>query len=96
MGPWKIWKSGFDRWESATAEYLDQALQSPAFLGPTGTLLKAVMQSKSATNKAMARGWNKLGLMSREDQDKALHRINQLESLVMDLREEIEDLREKQ
>lgn len=96
MRPWKIWKSGFDRWESTTAEYLDKALQSPAFLAPTGTLLKAVMQSKSTANKAMARGWNAIGLTSREDQDKALHRINQLESLVMDLQEEIEDLREDQ
>jgi hypothetical protein len=95
MKPWKIWKSGFDRWESTTAEFLDKALQSPALLGPTGKLLKAVMQSKSAANSALASGWNALGLTSRADQDKALHRINQLESLIFDLQEEIEVLREK-
>jgi hypothetical protein len=54
------------------------------------------MQSKSTANKAMARGWNAIGLTSRDDQDRALHRINQLESLIMDLQEEIEELREKQ
>lgn len=95
MNPWKIWKSGFDRWESTTAEYLDQALQSPALLGPTGHLLKVVMQSKSVANRAVAHGWNKLGVTSRADQDKAMHRINQLESLVFDLQEEVADLREK-
>jgi hypothetical protein len=95
MNPWKIWKSGFDRWESTTAEYLDKALQSPAFLGPTGNLLKVVMKTKSTTNRAMARGWNALGKMSREDQDRALHRINDLESQILDLQEEIQELREK-
>ena len=94
MKPWKIWKGGFDRWESTTAEYFDKALQNPAFLGPTGNLLRALMQSKSTANRAVARGWNALGLTSRQEQDKALHRINQLESVIMDLQEEIQDLRE--
>ncbi len=95
MSPWKILKSGFDRWESTTAEYLDKALQSPAFLGPSGQLLKVVMRGKSATNRVMARGLGALGATSRTEQDKALHRINQLESQILDLQEEIEDLRER-
>lgn len=94
MNPLKIWKGGFDRWESTTAEYFDKALQNPAFLGPTGNLLKVLMHTKSTANRAVSRGWNALGLTSRAEQDKALHRINQLESLVMDLQEEIQDLRE--
>lgn len=95
MKPWKIWKSGFDRWESTTSEFLDKALQSPALLGPTGKLLKVVMQSKTVANNAIASGWNAVGLTSRVEQDKALHRINQLESLIFDLQEEIEVLREE-
>ncbi|MCP4448549.1 MAG: hypothetical protein GY811_24915 [Myxococcales bacterium] len=95
MSVWKIWKSGFDRWEQTTSGYLDQALRSPAILGPTGSMLKAVMNTKSTTGKVLSRTWNAMGLTSRDDQDLAMHRINQLESQILDLQDEIRDLREK-
>jgi hypothetical protein len=96
MSSWKIWKSGFDRWESTTAEYLDKALQNSAFLSSSGTLLKAVLHAKSTANRVADHGWNRLGLTSRNEQDKALHRINQLESRLLDMEEEIRELREGQ
>ena len=94
MSAWKLWKSGFDRWERTTSEYLDQALRSPALLAPTGSVLKVVMHTKSATAKLVGRGWNALGVTNREEQDVALHRINQLESQLLDLQEELRTLRE--
>lgn len=95
MSTWKVWKSGFDRWERTTSEYFDKTLRSPAILGPTGTLLKAMMQTKGTTNKVLARSWHALGLTSRDEQDHAMHRINQLESQILDLQEELRDLQEK-
>tara|TARA_R110000868_G_scaffold233579_1_gene487288 strand:- start:157 stop:447 length:291 start_codon:yes stop_codon:yes gene_type:complete len=94
MSAWKLWKSGFDRWERTTSEYLDQALRSPALLAPTGSVLKVVMHTKNATSKLVGRGWNVLGVPNREEQDVALHRINQLESQLLDLQEELRALRE--
>ncbi|MBL4637256.1 MAG: hypothetical protein JKY56_25600 [Kofleriaceae bacterium] len=94
MSAWKVWKSGFDRWERSTSEYLDKALQSPAILGPTGTILKTVMRTKSTANKMVARAWNTIGLTSRNEQDRAVHRINQLEGKILDLQEELQELRE--
>lgn len=95
MSPWKIWKGGFDRWEKSTAEYLDKALQNPGFLGPSAGLLKMAMQTKSSSDKAMARWWSTLGLTNRDEQDRTLHRINQLESRILDLEEEVQELRGK-
>lgn len=93
MSSWKIWKSGFDRWESTTAEYLDKALQNTSFLSSSGTLLKAVLNAKSTANRVVDGGWTRLGLTSRNEQDRALHRINELESRLLDMEEEIRELR---
>lgn len=93
MGPWKIWKSGFDRWEKTTAAYLDKTLRNPALLGPSASLLNLLMQSKSGADQAMAMCWRTLGLPSQDAQDRAMHRINQLEGRILDLEEELRELR---
>jgi len=95
MSTWKIWKSGFDRWEQTTSSYLDKGLRSPALLGPVGKILKTVLQTKTAASGLVERGWNAVGLTSRNQQDYAVHRINQLESQVLDLKEELRDLRDQ-
>ena len=35
---WDMWKKGFDAWESATANYLEQVMKSPLLLGPSGAI----------------------------------------------------------
>lgn len=95
MNPWKHWKNGFDRWERTTAEYLDNALQNPNLLGPSAKLLQVIMQTKSGTRRLVNRSWRSLGLTSRDEQERTLHRINQLESHLLDLQEELEELRDK-
>lgn len=93
MTPWKIWKSGFDRWETITAEYLETSLQKPSFLGPSATMLGVFMKAKIRLAKVKERGLSKLGITTREERERALHKINQLESQVLDLQEELEEIR---
>jgi hypothetical protein len=95
MNSWKVWKNGFDRWEGTTSEYLDKALQNSAFLSSSNALLKAVLHAKSTAHRVVDSGWHRIGLTSRNEQDKALHRINQLESRLLDMEEEIRELREE-
>lgn len=90
---WKVWKSGFDRWEKTTSEYLDKALRSPAVLTPSATVLTSLLQGKTAADKFLALCWKSLGIAHRDEHDVALHRINQLESKILDLEEEIRELR---
>jgi hypothetical protein len=53
---WDLWKKGFDAWEGATAQFAEKAMKNPLLLGPSGAMLKAVMQAKAGSDKATARG----------------------------------------
>ena len=91
MDLWKTWKKGFDQWESATAELMEQWLRSPLVLGPSGAILTAVMRSKARTDKAVAGAWSALGLPTRRDQERTLHALNQIQSRLLDLEERLDD-----
>lgn len=86
---WQQWKQAFDVWEDATAKYMDQVLQSPLVLGPSGAMLSAAMKAKTRTDQAAARYWSTLGLPTRRDQERMLHAINQLHSRISDLEEQL-------
>jgi hypothetical protein len=91
MNPWDMWKKGFAAWEGATAGYLEKLLANPSLLGPAGALLTAAMKTKAASDKATASWWAAVGLPTRRDQERALHKLNQLESRLLDLEEKLED-----
>jgi len=93
---WKMWKTGFDAWERTTASYLDGMLRNKAMLQPAGAMLTAVMKTKAATDRAVAAWWGAVGLPTKRDQERSLHRINQLESRVLDLQEQLEDALERE
>ncbi len=87
---WDLWKKGFDAWESATAQYLEQVLKNPAVLGPSGMMLTAAMKAKAQADKAAATMWGTLGLPTKRDQERTLHALNQLESRLLDLQEKLD------
>ncbi len=86
---WDMWKQGFTAWEQATSTYLEKVLQNPAVLGPAGAMLTAAMKTKAAADKAMSSLWSTIGLPTRRDQERSLHKLNQLESRLYDLEEKI-------
>jgi hypothetical protein len=90
MDAWDMWKKGFAAWETATASYLEKVLANPAVLGPAGTMLTAAMKTKTATDKAVAAWWAAWGVPTRRDQERTLHKLNQLESKLLDLEEKLE------
>lgn len=90
MNPWDLWKKGFDAWESATAQYLEAWLRSPALLEPSGALLSAAMRAKAGSDRVQATLWGALGLPTKRDQERALHALNQLQSRLIDLEERLE------
>ncbi|MCK6545062.1 hypothetical protein L6R52_04285 [Myxococcota bacterium] len=85
------WKKGFDVWENATAQYMEQVLKSPLVLGPSGALLSSVMKTKVAVDKAAAQWWGTMGLPTKRDQERTLHALNKLESRILDLEEKLEN-----
>jgi hypothetical protein len=93
MFGWDMSKKWFDRWENATAEYLEHWLKSPLLLEPAGAWLTAMMKAKTAGDRAAANWWGGLGLPTKRDQERALHALNQLESRLNDLDEKLEALK---
>lgn len=88
---WDQWKKGFDAWEAATAQLLEQWMKSPLVLGPSGTMLSMVMKAKLASDKAMAGWWGSVGLPTKRDQERSLHALNQLEARLIDLEQRLEE-----
>ena len=85
---WEQWKRGFTAWETQTAAFSEKVMSNPGVLKPTAALLTAVMKTKVAADKAMATWWSMWGLPTRRDQERALHKLNQLESRLLDLEEQ--------
>jgi hypothetical protein len=86
---WDLWKQGFAAWEQATAQYMEKVLTNPGVLGPAGAMLTAAMKTKTATDNALAAWWAAMGLPTRRDQERSLHKLNQLESRLYDLEEQL-------
>ena len=96
MTMWDLWKQGFNAWEQATAQFMEKVLSNPGVLGPAGTMLTAAMKTKAATDRAMSQWWAALGLPTRRDQERALHKLNQLESRLYDLEEQLQQHQQPQ
>ena len=94
MGPekaWETWRQGFEAWERSTAEVMEIWLRSPLVLGPAGALLSSVMKTKVASDKMSAMWWGAMGLPTKRDQERTLHALNELESRLLDLEEQMMD-----
>jgi predicted nucleotidyltransferase len=89
MFGWEEYKKMFFAWENATANVLEQWLKSPLVLEPAGAWLSTMMKMKSASDRAAAAWWGTLGLPTKRDQERALHKLNQLESRLIDLEERL-------
>jgi hypothetical protein len=89
---WDMWKRGFDTWEQHTARVLAEWLKSPAVLEPSGAVLSATFKAKAARDEALGRWWALWGLPTRADQERTLHRLNQLQSRLIDLEDQLEEL----
>jgi hypothetical protein len=90
MSPWDLYKKYFNAWEGASAQVLETWLKSPLILGPAGMWLTATMKAKAKADDMAATFWGNVGLPTKRDQERALHKLNQLESRLLDLEEKLE------
>lgn len=93
MLTWDAWKKGFDIWEEHTAQLVETFVRSPAVLGPAGQLMSGVMRAKVQHDKAVAQAWSQLGLPTRRDQERTLYTLQQLQSKLTDLEEQLSEAR---
>lgn len=95
MSLWQTWKKGFDAWEDASAKLIEAWLRSPSVLTPAGATLTAAMRGKAAVDRAAEAWWGAVGLPTRRDQERTLHALNQLQSRLIDLEDELTELRSR-
>lgn len=93
MMGWDQWKQGFDAWENATAQLVEQFMRSPQVLGPAGQAMGAAMKLKAQQQQAVADAWANMGLPTRKDQERSLHALNQIQSRLSDLEEQLQETR---
>lgn len=86
---WDVWKQGFTAWEQATSQYMEKVLSTPSVLGGASSMLTMIMKTKAATDRMTTAWWSALGLPTRRDQERLLHKLNQLESRLYDLDEKL-------
>ncbi len=90
-----LFKKYFSAWEGATAQYMEQWLRSPLVLEPAGAFLTAAMKVKRARDEAAANAWGAVGLATKRDQERTLHTLNQIQSRLADLEEQLQSLSPK-
>jgi hypothetical protein len=86
---WKTYKKMFYAWENATAQYLEVWMKSPVVLEPMGAWLSTAMKTKAASDRAVAKAWGAMGLPTKRDQERTLHALNQIQSRLIDLEEQL-------
>jgi hypothetical protein len=84
-------KQSFDVWEKSTSAWFETVLKSPAVLEPAGLALTAMMKTKAMSDQMMALWWGSLGLPTKRDQERALHALNELESRLLDLEDQLRE-----
>lgn len=89
MNGWDAFKKYFNVWENQTAALFETLLKSPLVLEPAGNAMSAMMKTKAAGDKATASMWGSLGLPTKRDQERTLHALNQIESRLLDLEEQL-------
>ena len=53
------------------------------------------MKMKAETDKQVASAWGLMGLPTKRDQERTLHALNQIQSRLIDLEEQLADLESK-
>jgi len=86
---WETWKKAFYAWEDNTAKYMEEVMKSPLLLGPSGMMLGSAMKAKAKYDQKAASWVGNLGLATKRDQERSLHKLNQLESRLYDLEEQL-------
>ena len=92
---WDLFKKYFDAWEGQTAKLMESWMKSPLVLEPAGAWLTAMMKARAASDRALATAWGNIGLPTKRDQERTLHALNQIQSRLIDLEEELAELKQK-
>ena len=93
MMNWDLFKQYFNAWENQTAKLMEAWMKSPLVLEPAGMWLSTMMKAKAHADKTVAQAWGAVGLPTKRDQERSLHALNQIQSRLLDLEEQLAELK---
>ncbi|NUO47270.1 MAG: hypothetical protein HOV80_00280 [Polyangiaceae bacterium] len=93
MMNWDLFKQNFNAWENQTAKLMEAWMKSPLVLEPAGMWLSTMMKAKAQADKTVAQAWGAVGLPTKRDQERSLHALNQIQSRLLDLEEQLAELK---
>ncbi len=88
-----IFRQAFALWERTASAYFAALSRNPFFLGSTGSGLNALFSAKKVADDALTSFVSALGLATREDQERTLHLLHQIEGKLEDLEFELAERR---
>lgn len=77
-------------WEKAATELMDQLVRNPTVLQPVARTLTGAMRAKRLADRVLRKAWRLVGLPTKQEQERTLHLLNELNSKFLDLEERIE------
>lgn len=88
---WSLWKKSFDAWDQASTGLFETWLKSPLLLGPAGGMLATMNKLQAQQRHLVAQWWSTVGISTREDQERLLHALHDLQTRLLDLEDRLAD-----
>jgi chemotaxis regulatin CheY-phosphate phosphatase CheZ len=88
-------KQSYQLWEQLTSQYMESLIRNQEFLAMTGKALEQSVQFKQQIDRLVEASLANLQLPTRGEMERALHKLNELESLLRDLHAKVDRLVEQ-
>lgn len=75
----------FSMWEQNASELFENILRNPVLLQSMGKVMTGAMEMKAQRDKTMASFLKEMNLPTREEMDRALNKLNEMEPLLREV-----------
>ena len=90
-----VLKQNFQLWDLLMRQYAEGLLRNQQFLDATGRAVESTFQVRQQIDKLVEASLEQMQLPTRSDMDRALHKLNELESQLRDLHDKVDRLLEQ-
>jgi len=92
LNSYQFAKDLFNLWQKPTAEFWDAYLRSPLYLDLIGNSLEISLTTQKLAKDLAESWWEAWGIPTRGQQEKILHKLNELDTQVKRLARRVEKL----
>lgn len=85
-------KQSYQLWEQLTSQYMEGLIRNQEFLAMTGKALEQSAQFKQQIDRLVEASLASMQLPTRGEMERALHKLNELDSLLRELHEKLDRL----